>query len=141
MPFERWTDDERRDDFDRWYWPRAVAVILVVLVVVSAACSPTRRPKMEGLDATSPSREEALPDASLSDGRRFVPLKPQPWQKRPVGRPPKCQKGQHVINGACWYKANPEDFKPPCDAPTFESGGDCYHAVAAPEKPPTSIER
>jgi hypothetical protein len=87
-----------------------------------------------------PRAEDALTDGSPAEGRRLVPAKPEPWQKRPVGNPPKCGKGQHALNGACYYKANPEDFQPPCDAPTFEHKGVCYHAVAAPARPPSSIQ-
>lgn len=128
--------DEQNRAFDRWYWPRALLAMVAVVGVISA-CLPSK-PRLETA-LVAPAPADALPDATLADGRRLVPSKPEPWQAKPKGNPPKCKRGQHLINGACWYKANPEDFQPPCDAPTFEHKGACFHAIAEPAKSPVSV--
>lgn len=35
--------------------------------------------------------------------------------------------------------AHPDDYAPPCEAPTVEHDGVCYYAVQAPKREPSAV--
>jgi len=93
--------------------------------------------------ATMPTQpEDALsdlaPDAGVS-GRKAG--KPEPWQKRPSGSPPRCGPKEKEILGACYRRAHPDDYSPPCEYPTVQSGSTCWYAIKAEARPDSSIRR
>lgn len=58
-----------------------------------------------------------------------IPDKPYDWQKKPVGKPPRCGKKEVEIRGACYRRAHPDDYSPPCEAPTVQWENTCYYAI------------
>lgn len=78
-------------------------------------------------------------DAGVTAGRKVG--KPEGWQKRPVGSPPACGKKEREIQGACYRRAHPDDYSPPCEYPTAEYQGACYYAIKAEARPDNSIQR
>lgn len=70
-----------------------------------------------------------------------VPTVPYDWQKKARGDPPKCGKREVNIFGACYLRAHPGDFQPPCEPPTAEYEGACYSPLGEPPpKKPVSGE-
>lgn len=72
---------------------------------------------------------------------RLPPATPGPLQKRPHGAPPACDKKEYLINGACYRRAHPDDFSPPCEEPTVEWQGSCFFAIQEKQRPNTSVGR
>lgn len=118
-------------------------VVLLLLVVPLASCV-TRKPSAGTAVELTP--DDAMVDSGPqeqggSGGTRAPPTVPEPWQKKPRGKPPVCGKKEYVINGACYRRAHPDDYSPPCEAPTVEWQGACFFAVRVDPRPDTSLQR
>lgn len=111
----------------------AVAAIYIGVSLLQVQCAPTR----PAVDPAPLPADEALVDTS----ERTVPRKPYDWQKKPSGNPPRCGSKEREIYGACYRRAHPDDYSPPCEAPTVEHDGTCYYTVQAPRREPSSIQR
>lgn len=120
-----------------------LALILAVLVLLVPATLSRRRssrPHVEAPETESscPPPDGVLdvsPDGGPASGRK-VPRKPGAGQRLVP-----CEPKATAIHGACYYEANPKLFTPPCDSPTFEHDGRCYHMAVVGQRAPTSIER
>jgi hypothetical protein len=110
---------------------------LITLALTGAAYS--CRPGGPPLAPPAPTyaREDALTDR---DTQRPIPEKPFDWQKKPKGKPPRCGPKEFLINGACYRRAHPDDYSPPCEKPTVEHKGTCYYFVEVAPPQPTSVE-
>ena len=97
----------------------------------SFACAPARAP-------TRPPSPLVMEDA-FADGQppalpgRLVPRKPLEWQKRAP-----CGPKEKELFDACYRRAHPDDYSPPCEKPTVEYEGTCYYAMQKAERPDTS---
>ena len=114
-------------------------VITVVATLAAYSCRPGGPPPMK-----SPAiidrhyvREDALSDREV---QRPIPEKPFDWQKKPKGSPPRCGPKEFLISSACYRRAHPDDYSPPCEKPTVEHKGTCYYFVEAAPPKPTSVE-
>lgn len=92
--------------------------------------------------STTSHHERPLSSEELEAGKiaypldNTVPKVPYRWQRKAKGNPPRCGKKEVNLFGACYLRAHPEDFKPPCEAPTVEFEGACYLPLGEPERQP-----
>jgi hypothetical protein len=120
----------------------AVAVFYVAISLLQLRCAAPSKPEIELPPVAALAPDDALTDAQPGQiPARKVPRKPYDWQKKPTGKPPQCGPKEREIFGACYRRAHPDDYSPPCEVPTVEHEGTCYYAVQAPKREPSSVER
>lgn len=119
--------------------------LFVVLALVAAPltnCATQKPPQATAAAQLAPG--DFLVDGNPQGGgraTRLPPAVPGPLQKRPHGTPPACDKKEYLINGACYRRAHPDDFSPPCEEPTVEWQGSCFFAIQEKQRPGTSMGR
>jgi len=117
-----------------------VATVTVALTLGAARCAPP--------PSTKTKRQDVLltPGGAIADSVPTLPggvspEKPYEWQKRPTGSPPACGRKEVLVKGACYRRAHPDDYAPPCEAPTVEWNGACLYAIHKATREPSSVGR
>jgi hypothetical protein len=122
----------------RLQWTMLAAWTLL-LTVGAATCTPHRAAAPPAEHALGPGGAVSELEPTLPGGK--IPDTPYDWQKRPSGSPPACGKKEVLIKAACYRRAHPDDYSPPCEAPTVQWGATCYYAIHKAVRPPSSITR
>jgi hypothetical protein len=116
-----------------------VAAATVALTLWAASCAPQHAGPSPVEQVLHPGGAVSATEPTLPGGK--IPDKPYDWQKRPKGSPPRCGTKEVLIAGACYRRAHPDDYSPPCESPTVQWGSTCFYAIHKAIPPESSIGR
>jgi hypothetical protein len=116
-----------------------LALFSLLLTLGAATCAPHVVVPVSMGRALQPDGAVSGTEPTLPGGR--IPEKPYEWQKTPKGNPPRCDRKEVLIKGACYRRAHPDDYAPPCESPTVLWEGTCYYATHKAVPPTSSVGR